>query len=172
MTNDRNEPRSPSCEDHEAHLSAYVLGELDVLSDDDRASLEAHLESCERCRAEEALLRRTVEAVALAGGALSADEAARLETDRRDAVLSQAAEAVTVSGEAEKVTSITELEQAFKRAKKADRTSVIVIDTDAHEWTPGDACWDVGVPEVSDRAEVRKAHAEHSEGRKKQRVGI
>ncbi len=46
MTNDRNESQSPSCEDHEANLSAYVLGELDVLSADEREGLEAHLKSC------------------------------------------------------------------------------------------------------------------------------
>ena len=36
------------------------------------------------------------------------------------------------------------------RAKTADRTTVIVIKVQAHQWTPGDAWWDVGVPEVSD----------------------
>ncbi len=33
------------------------------------------------------------------------------------------------------------------------------IVTDAFTWTPGDAGWDVGVPEVSERQEVREAHA-------------
>ena len=51
---------------------------------------------------------------------------------------------------AETVHSIGELEQAFTRAKKADRTTVIVIKVQAHQWTPGDAWWDVGVPEVSE----------------------
>ena len=72
----------------------------------------------------------------------------------------------------EQVASITELEQAFERARAADRTYVISIKTDAHEWTPGDAWWDVGVPEVSERAEVRQARADHDEGKKKQRVGV
>jgi 3D-(3,5/4)-trihydroxycyclohexane-1,2-dione acylhydrolase (decyclizing) len=73
---------------------------------------------------------------------------------------------------AETVHSIGELEQAFARAKRADRTSVIVIKVDAHQWTPGDAWWDVGVPEVSARAEVRTARADHDAGRKNQRIGV
>jgi 3D-(3,5/4)-trihydroxycyclohexane-1,2-dione acylhydrolase (decyclizing) len=73
---------------------------------------------------------------------------------------------------AEKVSSIGELEAAFKRAKAADRTAVIVIDVDAHAWTPGDAWWDVAVPEVSQRAAVRKARADHEQGAKRQRIGV
>jgi 3D-(3,5/4)-trihydroxycyclohexane-1,2-dione acylhydrolase (decyclizing) len=70
------------------------------------------------------------------------------------------------------VHSIAELEQAFKRAQKADRTTVIHIKVSAHVWTPGDAWWDVGVPEVSERAEVRAAKVDHESARKKQRVGV
>ena len=73
---------------------------------------------------------------------------------------------------AETVHSIGELEQAFTRAKKADRTTVIVIKVQAHQWTPGDAWWDVGVPEVSERKEVRTARADHEAARGKQRVGV
>jgi 3D-(3,5/4)-trihydroxycyclohexane-1,2-dione acylhydrolase (decyclizing) len=73
---------------------------------------------------------------------------------------------------AETVHSIGELEQAFRRAKNADRTSVIVIKVQSHEWTPGDAWWEVGVPEVSTRKEVRAARAEFEKGKAKQRVGV
>ncbi len=73
---------------------------------------------------------------------------------------------------AETVSSIADLEQALERARKADRTMVIAIKVHPHEWTPGDAWWDVGVPEVSPRDSVRKATATHTEGRKKQRVGV
>ena len=72
----------------------------------------------------------------------------------------------------EKVESISELEEAFKRAKAASRTYLISIKVQQHQWTPGDAWWDVGVPEVSQRKEVRLAHADHSEGQKKQRIGV
>ena len=58
------------------------------------------------------------------------------------------------------------------RAKAADRTYVIVLETHAHEWTPGDAWWDVGVPEVSEREAVRTARADHIEGQRKQRIGV
>ena len=51
----------------------------------------------------------------------------------------------------ETVDDLDGLEGALERACAADRTAVIVIRTDPHTWTGGDAWWDVGVPEVSDR---------------------
>jgi 3D-(3,5/4)-trihydroxycyclohexane-1,2-dione acylhydrolase (decyclizing) len=73
---------------------------------------------------------------------------------------------------AERVTSIVELEHAFERAKAADRTYVIEIKVSATEWTPGDAWWDVGMPEESARQSVREAAAQHAEDKKKQRTGV
>ena len=70
------------------------------------------------------------------------------------------------------VESLTDLEQAMEWARGTDRTTVITIVTDDHTWTPGDAWWDVGVPEVNDRETVRSARADHEEGRKKQRIGV
>jgi 3D-(3,5/4)-trihydroxycyclohexane-1,2-dione acylhydrolase (decyclizing) len=70
------------------------------------------------------------------------------------------------------VESLTDLEQAIEWAKGNDRTTVISIVTDAHTWTPGDAWWDVGVPEVSEREDVRAARADHVKGRKNQRIGV
>ena len=52
------------------------------------------------------------------------------------------------------------------------RTTVITIVSDAFTWTPGDAWWDVGVPQVSARAEVNAAAADQQAGRRKQRVGV
>lgn len=72
----------------------------------------------------------------------------------------------------EEVSSIAELEEAFKRAKAADRTYLISLKIQQHQWTPGDAWWDVGVPEVSPRKEVRQAFEEHAQGKKRQRLGI
>ena len=72
----------------------------------------------------------------------------------------------------EAVHSIAELEEAFQRAKSAERTYVISIKIQKHQWTPGDAWWDVGVPEVSPRKEVRQAFAEHAQGKKRQRLGV
>jgi 3D-(3,5/4)-trihydroxycyclohexane-1,2-dione acylhydrolase (decyclizing) len=71
-----------------------------------------------------------------------------------------------------KVESLAELAQAVEWAKTTDRTAVITIVSDAFAWTPGDAWWDVGVPAVSAREEVREAHAAQSEGRRRQRVGV
>jgi 3D-(3,5/4)-trihydroxycyclohexane-1,2-dione acylhydrolase (decyclizing) len=70
------------------------------------------------------------------------------------------------------VSMLEELEAALERARGADRTTVIVIRTDPQTWTGGDAWWDVGVPEVSERHEVLVAKAEHEAERKHQRVGV
>jgi 3D-(3,5/4)-trihydroxycyclohexane-1,2-dione acylhydrolase (decyclizing) len=67
--------------------------------------------------------------------------------------------------------SVAELEQALKRARAADRTTVIVIDTDPDQTTEdGGAWWEVGVPEVSARETVRAARAAHAEAKQGQRV--
>ncbi len=55
---------------------------------------------------------------------------------------------------------------------QADRTTVIAIETDPHEWTEGGAFWEVGVPEVSDRPEVLAAKAAMRAGTSKQRIGV
>jgi 3D-(3,5/4)-trihydroxycyclohexane-1,2-dione acylhydrolase (decyclizing) len=72
----------------------------------------------------------------------------------------------------EAVSTIEELREAFQRARASDRTAVIVIQTDPDTWTGGDAWWDVGVPEVSQRETVRVAKAQHEAERKLQRVGV
>ena len=68
--------------------------------------------------------------------------------------------------------SLADLADAMAWAQGTDRTTVLSVDTDAFAWVPGDADWDVGVPSVSDRAEVRDAHAKQVEIRAKQRVGV
>ncbi|MBL4928947.1 3D-(3,5/4)-trihydroxycyclohexane-1,2-dione acylhydrolase (decyclizing) [Fuscibacter oryzae] len=68
--------------------------------------------------------------------------------------------------------SLADLQGALDWAKANDRTTVISIVTDAYAWVPGDADWDVGVPEVSDRESVRQARAHQQEIRAKQRVGV
>jgi 3D-(3,5/4)-trihydroxycyclohexane-1,2-dione acylhydrolase (decyclizing) len=72
----------------------------------------------------------------------------------------------------EQVDSLDQLEGALGRARGADRTAMIVVRTDPHSWTGGDAWWDVGVPEVSPRDEVLVAKAEHEAARKQQRTGV
>lgn len=69
-----------------------------------------------------------------------------------------AAHAAALGALSEQVGNIQELEQALERAKAADRSYVIAIDTDGSTDTQdGGAWWDVAVPEVSERAEVNTA---------------
>ncbi|MGC1521441.1 MAG: 3D-(3,5/4)-trihydroxycyclohexane-1,2-dione acylhydrolase (decyclizing) [Steroidobacteraceae bacterium] len=71
-----------------------------------------------------------------------------------------AAHAASLGALAEKVATIAELEQALERAKSSTRTHVIVLDTDPAAATlAGGAWWDVAIPEVSARPEVRAARA-------------
>ena len=59
---------------------------------------------------------------------------------------------------AEKADGIDELQAALERARDADRTYVVVIDTDPVAATEaGGAWWDVPVPEVSESAAVGEA---------------
>jgi len=72
---------------------------------------------------------------------------------------------------AEHPRSVAELEQELKRARSADRTTVLVIDTDPDQTTDdGGAWWEVGVPEVSERKSVLEARAAHDDEKKRQRV--
>lgn len=71
-----------------------------------------------------------------------------------------AAHAASLGAHAEKVAGIAELEAALARARAADRSSVIVIDTDPRPSDAGGgAWWDVAVPEISTREQVRQARA-------------
>jgi len=91
---------------------------------------------------------------------------------RRLVMVDFAKHAESMGAKAEHVRSLGDLEAAIERAKRADTTTVIVIDTDAYSWTPGDAWWDVGVPEVSSSEKVRAARADHMTAKKKQRLGV
>ena len=63
-----------------------------------------------------------------------------------------AAHAASLGALAEHVETIAELEAALARARAADRTYVICIDTDAARTTEeGGWWWEVAVPEVSER---------------------
>lgn len=82
-----------------------------------------------------------------------------------------AAHAAAMGCHAETVTDIAGLEAAFLRARRADRTTVISLRTDPYSWTEGGSFWEVGVPEVSPRAEVNEARAALEAGKAAQRVG-
>ena len=81
------------------------------------------------------------------------------------------AHAASLGAEAVKAASIGDLEAALAKAKKARGPFVVVIDTDPYPSTPhGGTWWEVAVPEVSTRKEVKAARAKYQEGRKTQRV--
>jgi 3D-(3,5/4)-trihydroxycyclohexane-1,2-dione acylhydrolase (decyclizing) len=82
-----------------------------------------------------------------------------------------AAHARSLGCEAEAVTTIAQLDEAFERARSSRRTSVIVVPVEPQAWSEGGAFWEVGVPEVSDREAVRAARAALEAGKRQQRVG-
>ena len=74
-----------------------------------------------------------------------------------------AAHARSLGAEAEKVSGIAEFEQALQRATATPGPCVIVIDTDPAESTAeGGHWWDVAVPEISTKEEVRAARTRYS----------
>jgi 3D-(3,5/4)-trihydroxycyclohexane-1,2-dione acylhydrolase (decyclizing) len=82
------------------------------------------------------------------------------------------AHAESLGAIAEKATGIAELEAAMVRAHEASRTSVVVIETDPSVATEaGGYWWDVAVPAVSDRADVRAARMAYEAGRATRRPG-
>ncbi len=71
----------------------------------------------------------------------------------------------------ERVSGIAELETALARARAATRTTVIVLETDPNAWSDDGAFWEVGVPEISRRSEVRKARQRLEESKAGQWIG-
>ena len=87
-----------------------------------------------------------------------------LDTARHEtpSAIDFAAHAASMGAIATHVAGIEGLEAALVEARSAERTSVIVIDTDPLASTQaGGHWWDVAVPEVSDRAEVAAARASY-----------
>ena len=82
------------------------------------------------------------------------------------------AHAASMGAIARKAGSIAELETLMAEAKGARLPTVIVIDTDPAPGTgAGGTWWDVAVPEVSPRAEVRDARRKYEESTKRQWLG-
>lgn len=82
------------------------------------------------------------------------------------------AHAAAMGAATRKCDSLADFEAAMEWAKGNDRTTVLSIVTDAYAWVPGDADWDVGVPEVSTRDSVNQARAHQDAIRAKQRIGV
>jgi 3D-(3,5/4)-trihydroxycyclohexane-1,2-dione acylhydrolase (decyclizing) len=80
-----------------------------------------------------------------------------------------AAHAASMGALSENVKTIPQLEAALKRARAADRSYVVCIETDPNRTTvEGGWWWEVAVPEVSAREPVRRARAAYDRDRKKQ----
>ncbi len=81
------------------------------------------------------------------------------------------AHAQSMGAIAVKVASIGDLEMALATSRTHDRTSVIVIDTDPLITTQeGGNWWDVAVPQVSTRPQVKEAHARYLKAKELQRL--
>jgi len=83
-----------------------------------------------------------------------------------------AAHAASLGALAQKVADLPQLEAALEQARAADRTCVIVIETDPDSTTAaGGAWWDVAVPEVSSSQSVTEARAAYEDQLTKLRRG-
>jgi len=80
------------------------------------------------------------------------------------------AHARALGAAAERATSIDELERAMERAREGSRSCCIVIETDpAASTEAGGHWWDVAVPEVSEREQVRATRANYEKALVRQR---
>jgi 3D-(3,5/4)-trihydroxycyclohexane-1,2-dione acylhydrolase (decyclizing) len=83
------------------------------------------------------------------------------------------AHAASLGAIAEKVSAVAQLEVALARAQDADRTYVIVIETDPKSTTEaGGAWWDVPPPQVSSRKEASDARTAYETKIKQREEGV
>ncbi len=80
--------------------------------------------------------------------------------------------AESMGAKSEEVASISELEEAFKRAKKSNVTYVISIKTHSYQWLEGSAYWESPTLEIPNTKENEEALKLHKEGKAKQRQGV
>ena len=80
--------------------------------------------------------------------------------------------AEAMGAKARRADSLADLEEALEWAQGNAGVSVISIVSDAWKWVPGDADWEVGVPEVSSFETIRAARAAQDQIRQSQRVGV
>ena len=82
------------------------------------------------------------------------------------------AHAKSMGANGETVSSTSELEAAFIRAKKSDKTYVISLKTDGYQWLDGTSFWESPTLEVHSTEENKKAYSDFVEGKNKQRKGV
>lgn len=80
--------------------------------------------------------------------------------------------AEAMGAKARQVESLADLEDAMKWAQGNDGPTLLSIVSDAWTWVPGDADWDVGVPEISNFESVREARKSQDAIRVNQRLGV
>lgn len=81
-----------------------------------------------------------------------------------------AASVRSLGAHAIKAGSLKEFKAALEEAKKMDRTTVVVVETQPGVGVPGyESWWDVAVAEVSQTESVRQARAQYVEARKRER---
>ena len=95
-------------------------------------------------------------------------------TATNQVIVDFAAHAASMGATSETISSMSEFDEAFARAKASDKTYVIEIKVDPYEgWTTeGHTWWEVGTPHVTENASVKAAHEEWESGRAKQRKGV
>ena len=69
-----------------------------------------------------------------------------------------------------RVNTVSELSKTLVETQNSNDVVVIVMETAPATWTEGGAFWEVGVPEVSSKAEVKAALAKVHEAKKNQRI--
>jgi 3D-(3,5/4)-trihydroxycyclohexane-1,2-dione acylhydrolase (decyclizing) len=81
-----------------------------------------------------------------------------------------AASVRSLGAHAIKAGSLKELKSALEQAKKMDRITVVVVETQPGVGVPGyDSWWDVAVAEVSQTEAVQKTRVQYVEARKRER---
>ena len=82
------------------------------------------------------------------------------------------AHAKSMGANGETVSSTSELEAAFLRAKKSAKTYVISIKTDGYQWLDGTSFWESPTLEIHSSEENKKAYKDFIKGKNKQRKGV
>ena len=81
-----------------------------------------------------------------------------------------AASVRSLGAHAIKANSLKDLKIALEEAKKMDRITVVVVETQPGVGVPGyESWWDVAVAEVSQIEAVRQVRAQYAEARKRER---
>jgi 3D-(3,5/4)-trihydroxycyclohexane-1,2-dione acylhydrolase (decyclizing) len=93
-----------------------------------------------------------------------------LEDCGADVRIDFAAHAASLGASSMHVRSVAELKAAMAKARAATSTQVLVIDTTPWRTTDDGGCWwEVAIPEVSPRPEVRRAREQYEAAKGKQR---